>query len=306
MSAVERPKSFLAAATQGKGEGWRYLLVILGLGWVWWNISGDAAFLSQNVALWLFHSPVISVAVGTLTPFCLILVLLVLAIYVVHERPLHTLINAETSINFKRLWLGFGAWMLLSMIFGIPYVWIYPQDYAFTFRPEHWFTTLPIFLLLTPLQTSTEELFYRGYLMQGLSLLTKHPVVLTIATSLAFAIPHFGNPEMQRGFIVGALIYLLWGIFFAVISLKDNGLELALGAHAANNLFLDLFINTPDSILPTPSIWTFTGPIHVGEGLMGLLFRTMFFYVIFFGGIPRHISFHEDNGLNSQTSNSSG
>lgn len=149
---------------------------------------------------------------------------------------------------------------------------------------------LPIVFLLTPIQTSAEELFYRGYLMQGLSLLTRNPVVLTIATSLAFAIPHFNNPEMQRGFLLGALNYFLWGVFAAVITLQDNGLELALGVHAANNLFIFLFLNTPDSVLPTPAMWTYVGPIHAGEDLIGTLLYSALFYFIFFGGVPRHHS----------------
>lgn len=298
-SAANQPASYLAAAIQGCGDAWRYVLVVLGLAWVWWNWSGYVVLASETAALALFRSAVVSRTIGLLTPFCLILALLWLAVRYIHQRPFRTLINAEASLNVKRLWWGFGAWFLLSLVFSIPYVWMHPQDYEFTFQPGQWLAMLPIFLVLTPLQTSTEELFYRGYLMQGLSLLTRRPIILIFATSLAFAIPHFGNPEMQRGFVLGALTYLLWGMFFAAISLKDNGLELALGAHAANNLFSDLFINTPDSVLPTPAIWTYVQPVHAGESLMGLLFHVVFFYVIFFGGIPRYSSLRPEERLSS-------
>lgn len=143
-------------------------------------------------------------------------------------------------------------------------------------------------IVLIIIQTSTEEFFYRGYLMQGLSLLTRHPLLLILLTSILFAVPHFGNPEMQRGFIWTALTYFLWGVFFATITLKDNGLELVLGAHAANNLFSFLVVNTSDAGIPTPAFFTYTGAIDAREGLLGLLIQASLFYAIFFGGVARN------------------
>ncbi len=42
----------------------------------------------------------------------------------------------------------------------------------------------------------------------------------------------------------------------AFITLRDGRLELALGLHAANNLFTGLFANTVVTVLPTPSMFT--------------------------------------------------
>lgn len=106
-------------------------------------------------------------------------------------------------------------------------------------------------------------------------------------TSLLFAVLHFGNPEMQRGFVWGALTYFIWGVFLAAITLKDNGLELALAVHAANNLFSFLIMNTQDSVLPTPALLIFGRSIDAKEGLISLLIHAGIFYAVFFGGIAR-------------------
>ncbi len=290
MSSLQDSQSYLASARRGKGEGWRYVLGVLAMAWTWWNICGYVGLMGQAIVFRLFGSTSMSTVVGGMLPFVLMLGLLYLIVHRLHQRPLHTLVNAELSINRHRFWLGFGVWLALVVMFSALHLWISPQDYTFSFQPSSWFAMLPMVLILTLIQTSTEELFYRGYLMQGLSLLTKNPVVLTLATSLAFAIPHFNNPEMQRGFLLMALNYSLWGVFVAVITLQDNGLELALGVHAANNLFIFLFLNTPDSALTTPAIWTYVRPIHAGEDLMSTLLYAALFYFVFFGGISRHPS----------------
>ena len=50
------------------------------------------------------------------------------------------------------------------------------------------------------------------------------------------------------------------GAFFAFITLLDNGLELALGVHAANNLFIDLLFDYETGWIPTPALFTVSNP----------------------------------------------
>ena len=49
--------------------------------------------------------------------------------------------------------------------------------------------------------------------------------------------------------------YFVFGAFFTLLTLRDNRLELAIGAHAANNLFAALVVNHENSSLPTQAIW---------------------------------------------------
>jgi membrane protease YdiL (CAAX protease family) len=156
------------------------------------------------------------------------------------------------------------------------------QNYVFAFNPAQWFLVFPIALILTPIQISAEEFFFRGYLLQGLGLLTRQRFVLIIVSSLLFAVPHFANPEMQRGAVWLALLYFAFGVFLTVITLKDNRLELALGVHAANNLRF-LFISTKDSALPAPAIWIVNDPGDPRLDLVFFLIQSAIFYYVFFG-----------------------
>ena len=117
---------------------------------------------------------------------------------------------------------------------------------------------LPAAVILTPIQTSAEELLFRGYFLQGLGILTRKKWILIIISGVIFAVPHFLNPEMKQGFLLLALYYFSFGAILAWITLKSNRLEFALGIHAANNLFTVLFANYTDSALPSPSVFTAT------------------------------------------------
>jgi hypothetical protein len=106
--------------------------------------------------------------------------------------------------------------------------------------------------------------------------------MLAIASSLPFAIAHFGNPEMSRGAAWIALSYLLMGIFLVLITLKDERLELALGVHAANNLFVVLVVNTQDSVLPTPALIMQQTPTDPRFTILALLSEIAIFYGLLF------------------------
>ena len=59
-------------------------------------------------------------------------------------------------------------------------------------------------------------------------------------------------------------------------ALRDNGLELALGAHAANNLVAALVVNHPNSSLPTRAVWE-VSDLNPTAVLVGLLVCALVF-----------------------------
>ena len=113
-------------------------------------------------------------------------------------------------------------------------------------------------LILVPVQTSAEELFFRGYILQGVGLRMRNIWVLSAISGLLFGLPHLLNPEASVNYPLLFLYYFTFGFSLAYITLRDGRLELALGAHAANNLFSVIFANYTLTVLPTPSLFTIT------------------------------------------------
>ncbi len=53
-------------------------------------------------------------------------------------------------------------------------------------------------ILLLPIQTSAEEYLFRGYLMQGIGIISGNRWLPLILTSLAFGLMHYANPEIAK------------------------------------------------------------------------------------------------------------
>jgi hypothetical protein len=212
-------------------------------------------------------------------PFFLLGILLVPVIF--HRRPPRTLITAAPSINWGRVALGFGVWSGIQALFtGLGYL-LDPSGLMFTLNPSTFGPFLVMAVCLVPLQSTAEELLFRGYLVQWASLLSRNRVFLTAVSGMLFTLPHLANPEV--GLDVPAMVaqYFALGAFFAWISLRDGTLELAIGAHAANNLFAVLLVNYPNSALPSPSVFT-TASFEPLPSLIWLLVGIALFYVAVF------------------------
>jgi uncharacterized protein len=105
-----------------------------------------------------------------------------------------------------------------------------------------------------PLQTSFEEYFFRGYLMQGIGSLAKNKWVPLIITSSVFGLLHIANPEIEKLGYILLVYYIGTGLFLGIITLMDDGIELALGFHLANNLFTALLVTADWTAFQTHSV----------------------------------------------------
>lgn len=290
-------QSYLEIAQQGKNSWWRHILAILLILFFWIVIGTTVTgigiifiLLQRGLSISDFSPEQVngflkSASVESFITLNLASIFFAFGIFIavkwLHKRKFRSLISADATINFQRIIAGFGVWFLMQAILvGLGLIFD-ANNYEFTFNPSQWFPLLISALILTPIQTSSEELFFRGYLLQALSHITRNRLVLIFVTSLLFMLPHLFNPEMQRGAWI-VLFYFGFGALTALITLKDNRLELALGVHAANNLSF-LFVTTKDSVLAAPAMWTAkdTGDPRL-EVLMFLL-QSIVFYYIFFG-----------------------
>jgi hypothetical protein len=84
-------------------------------------------------------------------------------------------------------------------------------------------------------------------------------------TSIIFGCLHLFNPEVEKlGY--GIMVYYIGtGLFLGILTLMDDGIELALGFHAANNLFTALLVTSSWTAFQTESIL-----IDISEPSLGL------------------------------------
>ncbi len=100
---------------------------------------------------------------------------------------------------------------------------------------------LPIFVLMLAfiIQGSTEELLFRGWLMQLIA--SRHGLwIAVIANSVLFALAHAGNIEPSKELYVGLANVVLFGLFISLYAVREGSLWGVCGWHAAWNWLLGL------------------------------------------------------------------
>jgi len=176
-------------------------------------------------------------------------------VYLVHGQSLTSLTTSRKKVDWKRVLFAFLLWSGITalMIFGD--ILMSPEDYVFNFKTVPFLILVVMAVILVPLQTSFEEYMFRGHLMQGLGIMAKNRWVPLIITSILFGIMHAANPEVGKLGYGIMVFYIGTGFFLGILTLMDEGLELALGFHAANNLTAALLVTADWTAFQTNSIY---------------------------------------------------
>ncbi len=330
---------YIIQAFKGLHDWWRYVLglaiaiigvfvfsiphgIAITLKTLPWGPQIDQSKMSDPVYLMgLFESNVNLVFI--LLPFAGGLVFLLCAVKWLHKQSMTSLVTARPKIDWRRFWTIFFFWGLLSSGLVLLDYYMSPEDYMLNFQLQPFLILSVIAILLVPLQTSFEELLFRGYLMQGIGVSSVHryfPLALILSllgiigyvllsqyadlllwqtvlyfiaypgfmlfflnskmaenlsqsigyqtlyiglkrnvtpliiTSVIFGLLHIANPEVEKLGSIIMVYYIGTGLFLGIITLMDEGLELSLGFHAANNLFIALLVTADWTAFQTHSV----------------------------------------------------
>ena len=172
----------------------------------------------------------------------------------IQNNSLRILTTSRPKIDWSRFFFSFGVWGGITIITTIIGYYSAPEDFVIQFNLEKFAVFVVLAVLLIPFQASFEEYLFRGHMLQGLGLATKTRWVPLLVTSFLFGIMHIGNPEVDKMGMIIMFYYIGTGLFLGILTLMDEGLELALGFHAANNLIGALLVTSDWSAFQTHSI----------------------------------------------------
>ena len=213
-----------------------------------------------------------------LLPFALVFGAILLITKLLHKLKLRELITSRSKVDWKRVRFGFGTVALSFIAMLVVGYFIDPESVQWNFKPKSFALLVLIRVIMVPLQTSAEELFFRGYLMQGLGRFFPMRLLPFVITSTLFGLLHFANPEVDKLGDIILITYLSTGFFLGAITLIDEGLELALGFHAGNNLFLSLFLTSDWTVFQTDSLF-----INMSEpNIAGYIIGPLIIYSVLF------------------------
>lgn len=174
-----------------------------------------------------------------------------------NKRTVKEVINGTNKIRWSHFFWGAGAWTILMAVLLLIDYQTNPDNFTINFNPAAFIILVFISLILIPLQTSFEEITFRGYLAQGIAGATGSRIWSILIPAVIFGLMHSLNPEVAaHGFFAVMPLYIFLGLFFGLLATLDDGIELPMGVHAANNIFLCLFVTSESSALQTDAILT--------------------------------------------------
>lgn len=259
---------YIAQVFKYKHDWWRYLIgVILAfvfsqIGTIPLIIAAGMKVVSDGGSIMDLEDPniLMSVLESNLSLFLMLLsfaiglIGIVIAVKYVHNQPFKTLTTSRKKVDWSRIWFGFGLIVFITILLtGIDF-YTNPVDYEVQFQLKPFLLLLIIVVIFIPLQTSFEEYLFRGYLMQGIGILAQNKWLPLLITSVVFGGLHFFNPEVEKMGNIVMVYYIGTGLFLGIITLMDEGMELALGFHAGTNLIISLLVTSDWTVFQTHSI----------------------------------------------------
>ncbi len=232
------------------------------------------------------------------------------------HKTLPSILTGFEKIRWKRYFFSFTVWGILLVGLTIVSYFISPEDLELKFDPLNFSILLIVAIIFIPIQTAAEEVIFRGYLVQGLSQINlrlplffkkilnkKNPDLLLdlnqslsrfsiklfrngifplIITSLLFGLMHASNPEAKaHGLLIMMPYYIMFGAFLGILTLLDEGAELGMGIHCANNLFSSLLICSKNSVLQTDAVFYTTVENPGSEFIAWIIMAGVCFFVLF-------------------------
>ncbi|NQU37218.1 MAG: CPBP family intramembrane metalloprotease, partial [Actinobacteria bacterium] len=200
-TGTARP-SYLDWSNRGRGAGWWYLAGTATIIFVWvfgsvllaipllldpGAINADGSFNLGSV--WLNNL----VALLTFVP---LFVAVLLVVRLIHGRPWRTVITPFRSFSFRMVGIGAAVWtglLLLGLLVGVAFG---TDELEWVFDSAVFFPNLIVLLALLFIQTTAEELFFRGYLVQWFGLVTRSRWLQSAVIGFVFMVPHMLNPEV--------------------------------------------------------------------------------------------------------------
>ena len=261
---------YIEQAFKGKSSGARYLFGTIAVFFSWiclqiipffvalvlkygYNEEMIAIFVDQNRMMTDFSSNITFFLM--LFGFALSLFVFFLLYKAIHKNSITNLTTSRAKIDWGRFWFSFSIIAILNVVLIlIDYFFLSPDVYIFNFKLVPFLVLVIIAILFVPLQTSFEEYFFRGYLMQGLGVKTGYRWIPLLITSFIFGAMHYANPEVtQMGDLV-MVSYFGTALMLGIMTLMDEGLELSLGFHAANNMVAAVLVTADWTAFNTESI----------------------------------------------------
>jgi len=171
-----------------------------------------------------------------------------IAMRFLHREKLRRLFGNSARLSRSGFLNGLAAVLITSLLTELGYLVFIPDVGRGPIGLGTWALFLLPILFFAFIQTSSEELLFRGYLQRGLAYRFRSPLVWAVLPTLVFTALHW-NPTAVLGMNIGVAVSI--GAFAALLALLvyvTGNLGAAMGAHFGNNIVGFLLISHDDTL----------------------------------------------------------
>lgn len=246
------PHETLVAPARQYSELWRLLagLVLVGIVIITMNLALFATVANTGSV------ELISSLQGGSSPAAMLILLasfgfatlgVALAVRLFQRRGLGTVLGPRGQV-IDQFWRVLSALLILGLVLAL----LPPYDMGVPLEPNlpvlQWIALLPFSLSAVLIQTSSEEILFRGYLQQSLAARFRAPWVWMGIPSILFAAGHYAPNAAGDNAMLVAVWACVFGLLSADLTARAGTLGPAIAMHFANNAMALLVISLPDSL----------------------------------------------------------
>ncbi|MEI9417980.1 CPBP family intramembrane glutamic endopeptidase [Mesorhizobium sp. Cs1321R2N1] len=184
---------------------------------------------------------------SALTSFAGIWIGLWIAMRWVHGEPLSALFGTGRRISRPDFLKGLIAVLTTSALSEILLYLLAPGIARGTISLSSWLLFAIPIVALTLLQTSSEEVLFRGYLLRGLASRFRSPVIWALLPGLLFTSLHWSGGSSVAINACVLVSIAAFALLLTVVVYATGNLGAAFGAHLGNNLTGFLLISHQQS-----------------------------------------------------------
>lgn len=273
---------FIEQAYKGNNDWWRVLIttfvstIIFVLNFIVFLVFPQED-IDKSYELMNSMPKIISL-IFNLAPFAILLGMLFLLVFFLHQRSILSLTSSRVKVDFKRIAFSFSLIVFFSILtFGISYYYDH-SNIVWNFHPYKFLLLFVVSCILFPFQIGFEEYLFRGYLMQQIGIIAKNRWLPFIITSVFFGLFHSANPEVSEMGYGVMFFYIGTGFLLGLMTLMDEGLELSLGFHLGNNMIAALLITSDYSALQTDAVFKLSAKEPSSDTLNEMIITMLIVY----------------------------
>ena len=192
-----------------------------------------------------------------------------LALRLIHRRPLASIFGTDGRLSRIDFVKGLAATALAGLPVMVTALLFDPTLLRNDIAIGAWIAALPVLLLFVLVQTSAEEVAFRGYLLQALAGRFRSPLVWAVIPALLFTLGHWDGRAIPS---LNLLNLSLIGLFAAMATFlvwRTGNLAAAIGLHFGNNVIGLLVVSPVDFGRPI-SLFTSRGASDPGWTMLDM------------------------------------